>query len=85
MIVCQFEKGDAGNVIILVGLSKENINRMLQGHPVFIGGQHAASEALPKGYELGIMCGDTEQSIYDMLRKEGLIHPDTKITKDPKL
>ncbi len=84
MIIAKFEKSQ-DTTLILVGLSDENVKRLLQGKPIYIGEKHAGQGALPPGYELGIMHGKTEQDIYDQFKAEGLIKETTIVTKDPRL
>lgn len=70
--------------ILLIGLSRENVKRMLAGQPVRITNEkHKAG--LPEDWEIAIMFGETEQDMYNMLQKSGLVRPDTEMILDPRL
>lgn len=65
-----------GRPLLLLGLSGENITRLLAGEPVSIDvGQ--LGESMPQ-MQIGIMYGKTENDIADQLRTAGLIGPGTK-------
>lgn len=73
----RFSADANGRFIIGIGLSRENCKRLLEGKPIAID----MAEMGGKG-ELLIMAGETEQAMYDELRKAGVLGPETKIKSD---
>lgn len=67
MIKARGEAKD-GNLLLLLGLSGENITRLVAGEPVYIG----ASELVGMGFpalHIGIVYGKTEQAIMKQLHE----------------
>ena len=76
--------GEKGKEILMIGLSDENVKRLTTDQPIII--DNAKSKgAIPPGLEVVIFHGKSEQDIYRMLKKHGMIGVDTKIEFDPKL
>jgi len=71
--------------MLLIGLSHENVKRMLAGNLVHVTKEHPAGDALPPGYELCIMSGETETSMIRQLKDLGLEIPADRINRDPRL
>jgi len=70
--------------IIMLGLSRENINRMLDGKPVHVR-EETHGEGIPAGWEIVIFFGETEKEMHEMFIKGGMIGPETKMKIDPRL
>lgn len=76
-----FTKTTDGRRLVLLGMSRGNAQRMLDGHPVYVDLQEPAPKGLgiPGGDVIGIVGGDTEASILAELRRGGLNLPDEVI------
>jgi hypothetical protein len=74
---------DDGVTILHFGLSRANINRLIAGDPILIRAEDMDPDL--KGVKIGIFFGETEAEMQAMLRREGLIGPETKVTVDPRL
>lgn len=70
------------STIWVFGLSRANIERLMEGHPILMKGQDLGLE---KPVDLMLFFGETEASMEQMLRDNELIGPDTKTYHDPKL
>lgn len=66
-----------GRPFILIGLSAENCRRLLAGRPAIFDGA-------PFGYpgEIMIIGGETEDTMYDDLRRHGILDDGTAIIGD---
>lgn len=73
--------GEGGSQVIGFGLSRRNIERLMNGEPI--------STKMPAGagppLEVVIFFGETEQAMYDQMRQSGYIDSDTQLLVDPKL
>lgn len=56
---------------LLLGLSKENCKRLVDGEAILIHDKHPARNAIKPFSELLIMVGENEQTIMETLRKHG--------------
>ena len=65
--------------VVILGLSKVNIERLQKGQPI----QFPGSDVSLKGVEFIILAGDTEQSMQHEL--EELIGEKTKVVVSPRL
>jgi hypothetical protein len=73
-----------GKEILLMGLSRENINRLTKGEPIALR-RETHGEGVPEGWEIFIYFGETELAMKAELQKIGAINKDTKVTVDPRL
>ncbi len=73
----------AGDVILL-GLSRVNIEKLMEGKPIRISAK-SHGPMIPPGLTIGIMFGETEKDIHDELKKVGVITQETTVTRDPRL
>lgn len=71
-------RGDDGQEHVLLGLSRENVNRLIAGQPIVIRDMDWEQVA-----QVVIMFGETEQVMYDEIKKHVGIPKDVHI--DPKL
>ena len=69
---------------ILLGLSRENIDRLLNGKPIRLR-RETHGEGVPEGWTIGIMFGETEMEMKRALEDAGVLGPETKIKVDPRL
>ena len=53
----------AGTPTLLLGLSRENVLRLLDDQPIHITAEQLAEMELPTGMEVVLMAGETEASI----------------------
>lgn len=78
----EIDEGDDKQMLI-VGLSKENIRRLQEGQPIVIRrGVHG--EGVPKGWQITLLVGEPDE-IARQFKEAGMIKPDTKINRDPRL
>jgi hypothetical protein len=75
---------DNGDELIILGLSHENIKRLIKGQPI-ICKRETHGDGIPKGWQISILAGETEQSIYDSFTKAGIVNSTTQIHKDERL
>jgi hypothetical protein len=73
-----------GNQIFMLGLSRENINRLQQDKPIHIK-KYTHGEGVPEGWDIVLFFGETEQEMQKMFVKHGMIGPETKVHIDPRL
>jgi hypothetical protein len=62
---------------VLIGLSKENLERLQSGQPITIG-PHEKDYAM-SNMQIVITTGETDQDVMDALKKVGLIDPDVQL------
>ena len=77
MIIGRFANDKYKDGFIL-GLSKENVNRLVAGEPIAIR-RETHGEGVPEGMAIVIIYGKTEQEIYLSLKTEGVVSPDCVI------
>lgn len=77
-------RGTSDGEWLLLGLSRENINRLLAGEPIRL---HASThgEGIPKDWTISIVFGETELEMKKMLERAGLVAPGAKMHVDPRL
>lgn len=61
--------------IVGFGLSNGNLDRLREDRPICVKGEEVGLGAI----DVVIFWGETEQAMYDRLRKEGLINEQTKV------
>ena len=66
-----------GTPLLLLGLSRENVKRMMEGKPIFLT-RATHGPAIPEKLNIGIMFGETEDAIVEQLRQIGTIGPETQ-------
>lgn len=86
MIIGQIENPQSGGKILLVGLSSENISRMMNGDCILINpGKHGP--AVPNGWEIVIMHGASEAALFEQLKqyvdKTSIVKIDPRLGIDP--
>jgi hypothetical protein len=83
MIIARSKKPDGGELLLL-GLSRENVQRLTDGQPIRLT-RKTHGDGIPDKWTIGIMFGETERDMAELLRQEGLITPETKTYVDPRL
>ncbi len=83
MIIARAKRQNGGEILML-GLSKQNLNRIEEGMPLHVR-REVHGDGIPEGWEIVIFTGKTEQEMQKMFVEGGLIGPDTKINIDPRL
>lgn len=81
MILARGDHGD--DQFLLIGLSRENITRLVNGEPVLIR-RSTHGEAIPELWKICITFGETENDIAAELNKLGLLKG-ARITKESNL
>jgi hypothetical protein len=79
MMTATATAGD-GRQVILFGITRENVERLIAGQPIYIGADTHAG--FPADLVFTIFFGETERVLVDQIK--GLIGPDTKIIAEPK-
>ena len=77
MIKATGRTGD-GDVLLLLGLSRLNTERLLAGQPIRV---HGTDVGLP-GLQVVIIGGETEGTMRTEMETHGLIDPDALMRKD---
>jgi hypothetical protein len=72
--------GANGQQIILVGVTRENVKRLMKGQPIHL--TAASHPGFPEHLAITICFGETERSLTEELRE--LIGPETKVIAVPK-
>jgi hypothetical protein len=70
--------------LILLGLSHENIRRLMKGEPMRIT-RATHGDGVPDGWVIIIDYGETEQALAAKLKSMGVIDEETIVHKDPRL
>lgn len=69
-------KGDDGTTHIALGLSRENVNRLVAGQPIRVTG---ASVNCPAISTIIVFFGENEAVMAEDMREAGLIGPETLV------
>lgn len=78
-------KNSMGENLLILGISKENVERLLKGNPISVN-QRAHGQACPLGWEIQIHYGTIEQEILLKLKAEGVDFSEAREGKiDPRL
>jgi hypothetical protein len=73
-----------GREFLLIGFSRENIRRMIEGQPIKMAREtHGAG--VPENWTLAFMFGETELELKQQLETAGLIDTKTETYIDPRL
>ena len=83
MIIARSKTG-TGKELLIFGLSRVNVERMMAGKPVHIR-KESHGDGIPDGWEVVIMFGETEQEMQKQFAKAGMIDQHTKVNIDPRL
>jgi hypothetical protein len=84
MIVAKGLSEDGKTQCMILGLSSLNIMRLMNNQPMEIS-REKHGEAIPEGWKIVLLFGQTEQSLFAEMRKAGIIRPDTNVHIDPRL
>jgi len=72
MIVGRGEKAGGAVQVLILGLSRQNVEKLTQGKPMLVRREiHGAG--VPPGWEIAIVFGETEQALVDELMKMGAL------------
>lgn len=82
MLIAKGTMGD--DTFVLLGLSRENITRLLSGQPMSIS-RRSHGDGVPDGLVIGIMFGETEDEMKRVLEKADIVNEQTNIFRDPRL
>lgn len=72
--------GDDGRELLLLGLSRANIDRLQAGQPIRIS-RASHGVAVPEHLTIAIITGGTELEIYEVLKAQGLIDDRTVVNQ----
>jgi len=87
MMIAKMKPNKEGREVLILGLTRKNIERIQQGQPLRVSEMTNAPQGTmphPK-YEIAIITGETELEMKRMFEEYGLIGPETKVTVDPRL
>ena len=76
MIIADAERED-GHKLLLLGISRENFNRLQAGQPIFLS-QETHGDSIPDTLHIAIIFGETEEEIMSHLEQIGCVGPDTQ-------
>jgi len=79
-MITALANGAKGERIVLLGVSRENVNRLMRGLPIRVTAE--SHPGFPADLVIAITFGETEKDITQQL--EGLISPDTKVVGVPR-
>lgn len=82
MIVARAKGGDGADEILLFGLTRENIKRLVAGNPIRIAGASHGG-GVPEGWKVLIVFGETEDALTDALMRSGAVGPETEVRAMP--
>lgn len=82
MIIARGDIKETGEQLLLLGLSRVNVSKLMQKQPIVLT-RKSHGDGIPEGWQIVIMFGETE----DHMAKEisALITTETKIHRDPRL
>lgn len=70
--------------LLFIGLSRHNVRLLTEGKPIFRNRKGPQGELLPSFLgAIAVMFGETEQAIYDELRRLDVVVPTTEIRGAP--
>lgn len=72
--------GDDGKRVIVLGISRENVNRLIEGKPIRVGA--VTHPGFPEDMHIVIFFGETERTLVEEFKE--LINDDTKIVTVPR-
>lgn len=75
---------DRGEEILLLGLSRGNLERLTQGQPIRLS-RETHGDGIPANWKILILFGETEEDMRTMLEAAGVVGSWTKTTVDPSL
>ncbi len=81
MIIARATGADADEILLL-GVTRENIDRLLKGFPIRITSETDGA-GVPLGWKIMIVFGETERAISEALTRSGAVGPDTKLMAMP--
>jgi hypothetical protein len=76
-------EGGEGDLLVL-GLSRVNVGRLVSGQPIKVT-RETHGDGIPANWTIIIYYGETEQAMADELKQLGLVGPETRIHRDPRL
>lgn len=82
MLIARGRDDDSGVEALILGLSRGNIERLLQGKPIRIT-RATHGDGIPENWLLCILFGETEQAIADELAVAGLLNKDVEVHRIP--
>jgi hypothetical protein len=83
MMIAELNSDD-GKTRLLLGLSRENINRLISGMPMSLN-QRKHGTVMPANLEIAIFFAEDEAAMKRILVAEGYINEKTEIRVDPRL
>ena len=84
MIVARADIENPKRELLILGLTQMNLQRLLTNQPIRIR-REVHGEGIPEGWEIMICYGESEEALYKQFKDGGLMGPDTKVHKDPRL
>lgn len=80
MIIFRADSRRRGKTFLLLGLTRENVKRLVGGDPILIN-RARHGKAIPEWLEVFVAFGNTEQDIKEKLQRIGLIDESTQTYK----
>ena len=82
MIIGRGEWKEGDGPVLILGMSHENIARLLKGEPILLS-RETHGDGIPDGWKIFILVGKTEEDLAKMLKPA--IDDQTQIFRDPRL
>lgn len=82
MIVARAKADGDDDEILLFGLTRGNITRLVGGEPIRITATSHGG-GVPEGWKVLLVFGETEEAISDALMRSGAVGPDTEVRALP--
>lgn len=76
-------KDGSGDQVFVMGLSKMNLENLKAGRPMRIT-RETHGGVIPKGWEILILYGETEEVILNGLKEAGLVDDKSEVTGEPE-
>lgn len=71
--------------LLLLGLSRQNVARIMDGEPIWVSSKSHPNSGVPENLTLVICFGETELSLFEQAKRVGLVDSSTQVYVDPKL
>lgn len=83
MIIARGHNDETGDQFIMLGLSRENINRLTKGELISVT-QRSHGDGVPDGWQIVLHFGETEEDIAAQLKQAGAVDEATLVHKLPR-
>lgn len=82
MLLAQLSAKDSDEQILLLGLTRGNLNRLAAGQPMLLSPE--THPGIPQGWKVMILFGETEEALAAELMTSSSFTADTKVERIPR-